>query len=102
MSAEIHVGDVGTIFEATVKDEDGAIVNISAATTLHMVFRRPNRHAVTKAATLSSSGVDGKMRYVAQVDDLDAAGLWSLQGFVVLPDGAWHSDKTSFVVHANL
>lgn len=102
MAAEIHVGDVGTVFEATVLDEDGAVVDISAATLRQLLFRKADQTVVTQTAVLSGAGTDGKMRYVTVVDDLDVSGLWTVQGYVEMSAGKWHSDLRTFQVYRNL
>lgn len=101
MADEIHVGDVGTVFEVTIQD-DGVAVNISTATTKEIIFRKPDKTKVTKAANFSSNGTDGKIRYTTVANDLDQAGLWSLQAHIVLPSGDWKSSTSEFSVASNL
>ena len=74
---EIHLNDIGTIFEVTVQD-DGVIVDISGATTKEIIFKKSRGEVLTKAAVFSTDGVDGKMRYVAVAGDLDERGQWEL------------------------
>src|SRR6185503_12074784 len=103
ITGEVHVGDVGTVFEATVYDSDGTVVDISLASTLQMLFRKPNGTVVPKTATRSGSGVDGKMRYVTTLaSDLDVAGGWSVQGVVAIGSGSWKTSIVEFTVKANL
>ena len=99
---EIHVGDIGTKFEATVKD-DGVVVDISAASTKQIIFKKPDGTVVPRNASLSGTGTDGKMYWTTtQATDLDQAGLWQRQGVVALSGGSWHSDVQSFTVYENL
>ena len=100
-AGEIHVGDIGTVFEFTFL-EDAEPVDISAAQVLQATFRKPDGTTVTKSGTLSTDGQDGKMRYVTVTSDLDMGGQWSTQGFVRLPTGEWHSDVAVFDVYRNL
>jgi hypothetical protein len=102
LSAEIHVGDVGTVFEATVVDEDGVAVDVSTATTKQIVLMSPADTELARAATFSTDGTDGKLYYVSTALDLTVAGLWERQVYVVMPSGTWHSDISTFVVHGNL
>ena len=75
MAAEIHVGDKGTVFEATMRDENGAIVNLSTATLLQIVFAKPDGSVVTKTAAMSTNGSDGKLRWTTSASsDLDQIG----------------------------
>lgn len=100
--AEIHVGDIGTAFRATVKDEDGAIVNIASAASMLMWFQKPDGTVVSRTASLVNDGVDGLMQYITQAGDLDQAGSWKSQGVVDIGGGRWHSDISKFKVYANL
>lgn len=99
---EIHVNDIGTVFEVTVMD--GAnVLDISSASSLRILLRKPGGNVVLdKAAVLSGDGTDGKMRYVSVADDLDIAGKWKIQGFVQNPAGSWHTDVDSFRVYRNI
>ena len=98
---EIHLNDIGTIFEITVQD-DGAVVDISGATTKEIIFKKSRGDVVTKAAVFSSDGTDGRMKYVTVANDLDERGQWELQAHVVLASGDWRSDVDVFTVHPNL
>lgn len=102
MAAEIHVDDVGTSFEATVKDEESEIVDVSSADEKVLKFQKPDKTVVEKTASLVTDGTDGKIKYVSEEDFLDLPGLWSVQGYVVLGGGQFHSDIHKFRVHRNL
>lgn len=102
MSAnEIHVGDIGTIFEVTVMD-GAVVVDISTASVKQFVFRKPDRTLLTKAALFATDGTDGKLRYTTILNDLDPEGGWQLQVHLTLPTGDWRSDIQSFVVFPNV
>ncbi len=98
---EIHVGDIGTVFELTVMD-GAAVVNISTATTKQIILKKPDLTKSTKTATFTTDGSDGKMRYVIVADDLDQSGDWQAQGKIIMPSGTWYTDISEFTVHANL
>lgn len=98
---EIHVGDIGTIFRTTVK-EGSSVLDISAATTTQLIFRRPDGTSFTKTAEFTTDGTDGKIEYPTIAGDLDVAGNWSWQSYIVMPSGSWHTDIGTFSVHANL
>ena len=101
MPTEIHVGDIGTVFEVTIQD-DGVAVNISSATTKEIIFRKPDKTLLTKAANFSTDGTDGKIRSTTVSGDLNAAGVWSIQAHVILPGGDWKSSISEFSVIPNL
>lgn len=99
---EIHVGDIGTIFEATFKDDD-LIKDISSATTKSLIFKKPDgTTTVIQIGVFTTDGTDGLLRYTTVADDLDQAGKWQVQGKVVLADGTWSSSIYPFDVFANL
>ena len=103
MSAgEIRVGDIGTIFRATIKDQNGTVVDVSGAAVRQLIFRKSNMTTITKTATMTTDGTDGKIEYATVASDLNMAGSWQLQGYVEIGAGKWHSDIESFTVHANL
>jgi hypothetical protein len=98
---EIHLEDIGTIFEITLKDGD-AIVDLQLATTMEILFLPPNKVAVTQTAVHKTDGSDGIIQYTTLADDLDQVGRWKIQAHVILPAGEWKSDVAEFKVHSNL
>ncbi len=98
---EIHVGDVGTAFERTIT-EGATAVNISSATLMQLVFRKPDGTTMTKTAVWTTTGTDGKLRYVTIAGDLSVAGQWGLQAYVEMNGGKWHTDIDYFTVYQNL
>lgn len=104
MAAKHHIGDLGTVFECTIKNQDAAVVDVSAATTLQIVFQKPTGIGVAKTAVFVTTGTDGKIKYTTTVaSDLDTAGHWRLQGRVTLSaTQEWRSDIHEFEVEANL
>lgn len=102
MPSEIHVSDVGTAFTITVKDEDDAVVDISSASTLQIIFKKPDGSTLVKTATLSGDGTDGKMEYTTVSGDLDDDGTWEIQGFVDLGSTSFYTNISTFKVYRNL
>lgn len=99
---EIHIGDIGTIFEVTLMD-DTVIVDISSASSMVIVFEKPDKTIVNNTAIFSGDGTDGKMQYIIATDtELDQKGNWKIQGIVELPTGKWSSDIAKFKVYENL
>jgi hypothetical protein len=98
---EIHEGDIGTIFEVTLQDGD-AIVDISAASEMYILFEKADGTTLTKTAVHKTDGTDGILQYVTILDDLTPVGNWKVQAHVVLPTGSWKSDISKFKVYANL
>ncbi len=102
MAKNPRIGDVGTVFKLTIKDQAGAIVNISGASTKVVRFRKPDATVVEKAGALYSDGTDGILKYTTIAGDLDKGGSWSIQAKVVLASGTWYSTTAEFVVETNL
>jgi hypothetical protein len=98
---EIHLSDIGTIFEIELKDCLN-VLNISTATVKQIIFQKPTGVSVTKTAIFSTDGTDGKIRYVTVSNDLDVVGTWKIQAKVVLPTGTWSSNIDKFKVYSNL
>lgn len=99
---EIHVGDVGTTFEITLKDDD-TIVDIAGATTKQIKFRLPDETTVGYDATLTTDGTDGKLQYETDTTTtLSLPGKWEMQAYVESASGAWNSDIHRFFVYKNI
>jgi len=80
--------------------ENGAVLDISAATSLELLFQPPPKSGLpllTKTATFRTNGTDGFLQYVIQADDIPLAtaevGQWRVAASFTL--GSW-SGRTSF------
>lgn len=98
---EIHDGDVGTLFTATIKDGDTPI-DVSTATTKEFIFQKPDGTTFTKAASFKTDGSDGILQYTSTADVLTPAGSWKMQGHVVFGVNDFKTSIYEFVVHDNL
>lgn len=100
---EVHLNDIGTIFELTMLDGTD-IVDVSGALSMEIMFLKPTIPAtkVTKTAVFKTNGADGIIQYVTVDGDLDTLGKWKIQGKVQLNTGTWSSDISSFKVYDNL
>ena len=78
----VRKNDIGTIFELTVRDESGTVVNLATATVLQIRFRTPSGILLTKTAVLTGNGTDGKMQYTSLLNDISEEGVWYIQGWV--------------------
>ena len=67
-----------------------------------IIIKKPSGTKVTANTAFSTDGTDGKMYYNAVDGDLDESGSYKLQGKVVISDGTFYTDITSFKVHRNL
>jgi len=101
MAATAHVGDIGLVFEVTIKDGTSAI-NISDATTKDLIFSRPDGTKVTVSAVFKTTGADGIIKYTTVSGDLSVAGTYGLQAHIIRPSGNWKTDKGRFPVDSNI
>ncbi len=99
---DIFVGDEGTSFGGTVKDQDEAVIDISAATVKTIRFTDPSGVSVDKTAAFVTDGTDGMIHYISDAAFIDEAGIWFYQGYIELPLGKWYTDIHSFEVEAVL
>jgi len=102
MSAGVRLNDEGTIFQMTIRDEDGSVVDISGASTKQLNFLPPDGVNKVMDAAFVTDGTDGKMKYVAADGFVDEVGLWRWQGYVELASGKKKTDIHSFRVHDNI
>lgn len=99
---EVHLDDVGTSFEVTLLDGD-TVVDISSASVLQVLFKKPDLTLVIKTANTKTDGTDGVLQYVSASGDLDQIGSWQIQARVMFPNGdTWSSSKTKFKVYDNI
>lgn len=103
MTVDSHVGDIGTAFILTIKDQDDNIQNVANASSLQIIFLKPDGATkLTKTATLHTDGTDGKVQYVTVAGDLDQSGTWKVQSRVVIGGADWMSSVSKFKVASNL
>jgi hypothetical protein len=87
-----HVGDVGTEWVATFRDERNLVIDVSTAATKTITFRRPDGTEVEKTAAFDTDGTDGKTKYVGENGFQNAGGMWEYWGYSELADGSkWHT-----------
>lgn len=74
------VANAGATFEATLVDQDGTAMDVSAATDVMIRFIKPDGVTnVDKTATFVTDGTDGKIEYEVEAGVLDTAGRWQWQ-----------------------
>lgn len=80
-------GEVGIQLGITVVDATGTAVDISTATSLTMLFEKPDGSRASKVGVQTSGGADGKVHYASVADFPDAVGRWSRQAKIVFASG---------------
>lgn len=102
---EVRYGDIGTRFEFQVIEDEEA-VDISSATSVEIIFKKPDRTTTTVDAEFIDDGSDGWIVYVVEEQEegyfLDQTGKWEAQAKVTMETGVWRSDIHWFWVHRNL
>lgn len=94
-----RLNDIGTVFRMTItKESDASALDISAATTRQIYFKKPSGEVDTRTATLSGSGTDGRMQYATVDGDLDEVGQWEIQGKVVIGTQTFKTKRNEFEV----
>lgn len=106
---QVHENDIGTRLRFKVKRSAHFAFDLSAATAVFVVFRRPDRTSFAVNGTLEQPadsaalpGKDGVFFYETQDGDLVPAGDWYVQGVVALPTGTWATTIVSLRVYPNL
>jgi hypothetical protein len=102
MANEVHLYDIGTVFELTLKD-GAAAADISAFTTRKFRFQRPSGDCEIVDATFVTDGTDGKLEYTTVSGDIDETGMWNLQARITDGSGnRFHSEVVEFEVFTNI
>ena len=95
--AKVYKHDVGTVFLVNTT------VDLTLATTHNLIVYKPDGTTATWTGTDTATT---KITYTttttgsggSQTWDLDQAGVWSLQAYVVLPSGTWYGETVQFTV----
>jgi hypothetical protein len=94
-------GDYGGIIRVTVK-EDGAVKDISTATTKQFRLIRPTDKVESiVTATFTSDGTDGKLQYTVASGLLSKKGAWRIQVLLTYASGYIQSAIGQFPVEGN-
>jgi hypothetical protein len=97
MTAEVHIGDTGTLVKATISNE-GGVMDLTSASEKVFLFKKKTKEVIERTASYFTSGSDGILVYTSGSGDFDVKGMWELQVRVTLPSGRWHTDTQKFEV----
>lgn len=92
----------GSTIVLTIKDQDGAVVDVSGASAKTITFRKPDGSSVTKNLSFTTDGSDGKVEYTFQTGVLDTVGLWQYEVTITLPSGPFTSQPLGFRVASSV
>ena len=87
---KVYVGDVGTDIVLNTG------VDISAATTLKIKYKKPGGSVEEWDGVLEGTT---SIKYTTVTGDLDTAGLWSFQAYVVLPSWTGHGELVQHQIY---
>jgi hypothetical protein len=94
----VRAGAIGLVIELRLK-EDGAAVNIAAATVKKLVCQKPSGEVVEFTAAFVSDGSDGKLKYVTlAASDIDELGDWRIAAYIDMPTFTGLSHEVSLRV----
>jgi len=106
-TADVHVGDIGTLYKAKVQDL-GTPIDISTATVKKLIFKAP-AGVVEKVATVIHPDADWYLTYTAVAADSNAGGIHSKkgtvswQGYVEFASGdRYHTNIETYEIEKNL
>ena len=93
MSSKLYVGDEGTVFEVDVGTD------VSSASTTDLKVKKPDG-STTSWTGAANSGTNTQIDSTITANDLDQAGRYKLQSYVVTPTWTGRGETAEFVVYA--
>lgn len=78
------LGDFGLPITVEVVDKSDNFLDISAATTVNIVLKKPDGSILTKTAAFVTDGTDGKITYVVESGVLSVTGQWTARAQVII------------------
>jgi hypothetical protein len=95
----VHEGDIGVLLRLTVM-QDGAVKNVSTASVKQIVVYKPSGEEVTRTASFTTDGTDGKVQCATEDGDLDEIGRYHYCAYLVIGSWSGHTAGTTFDVKA--
>jgi hypothetical protein len=100
---DVQVGEWGFSIEFVFTDKNGAPIDISAATSMLIIIRKPNGVKLTKTASFTTDGKDGKIKYTTVNGDFDIpssdTALYKAQGIVSC--SSWNHPSSVEIITVN-
>lgn len=95
MANRCYVGDVGTVITL----ETGSNLTTLGATAVTIKVQKPSTATQDWVASIVSA-TPSQITYTTVSGDLDEAGMYSLQAYIVSPTGTWRGDATPLEILA--
>lgn len=99
---KIRVDDENTTLEVELLENCTAPLPIDQATVKNIIIARPDSTTITRAASFTTDGTDGKMFILSLAGDFTMSGTYYIQGYIESPGWNGHSDISEFEVFDNL
>lgn len=96
--AEFKRDVIGAVFTFTIKDENGANVNLATGDTATFYFKKPDNTVINRTGVVTDSSP--VVTYTTIASDLDTAGRWQVEVALVIASPAYNgrSSTVSFDV----
>lgn len=101
LNEEIHVGDIGTVLQATVYD-GSTTVDLSVSTERLFLLKNSAGTVQTLTAALAGSGTSGVLKFTSTAATFDTSGTYQLQAKITFGSNVFSSDVLSFRVYPNI
>lgn len=101
-STVIQKNDEGVAFLVQVNDQDGNAINLSSASSINILFEKPDKTFVSKTASFVTDGTDGQIEYISITGDLNMVGRWQIQASYIKSSNLKYTSKDTFIVDSNL
>ena len=101
MADGIHTLSYGVSLRVTIKEND-LPVDISAATSIVYLIRKPDSSLLTVTASFYTNGTDGVLTYTTVNGDTNIAGVYKYQARMTLGGGLFYTSWDTFKVHCNV
>ena len=100
----MQLDSIGVAIIIPIVDQDGAIVDVSEATSKEILLKKPDkaRTVLTKTAIFVTDGIDGLIQYITVADDIDMTGIWEAQADIAIPGFDGGSVISRFKVNRNI
>lgn len=102
----IQVGATGLAIKLQIK-EGNDIMNLTSASvsasSIMIIIERPDDTLISASASFFTDGTDGIVFYrTSGSSDLDQAGTYNVQAYIIAPDFSGFTTPISFPVYENL
>jgi len=101
MAVQIGAVGVSLILEIDKISTNGDY-DVSSASTKQIILKDPSGNKETKTAQYFTDGTDGIIYYDTEAGDIDEAGEWYYQGYIVKGSAIFYTPEVMFPVRANL